>query len=955
MRHVAKDRTSDVASRTAEPSRPMVGKHTLVESYDASHSGVPGRGPIQAKLTPEGERAAQAWQAQVLEPATLPHSRERDQIAALLGVLRNEPSDPAEGDRRLLELFGSFTLPQADPDAIFADAVPGQIAVQQITQAHQGIVTMFQRHVEDEYVERKIGRAVTEHRERTDQGQAIAAVRSGTFTSSKDNRGDLSPSVNTEHRAQILEQARHFTAFVAAPEQRTAVAASGVLLYRRVKSPQLQQLTVGATLDEILPFSASWKQSFAEDWSPGEGVIFEIDVPLGYPMLFQARRPGAPQSAVEPLNQAQGEVTLQQSRLTVTQAPRRVEDARRNVNVMIRVTATPLALDVAIRQHNAMAGMSDEHRRAVAAQQRDEDPVGLDTTQQAIATSLVQLRARIDAVIALASRAVPHQVTGVGQYIASFAAKSPPPCGPALSVMQSFGILGGGDQPLLATLLRRLFNAEYYAGCAMRPDQVSGLLALMLQQFEQRLAPIQQHKLVGDARLGGAADAAVAAPSATGEPLADDLRATMEGAFHSDFSDVRVHHGSHVSAIGALAYTRGTQLHFAPGQYAPDTAAGRELVGHELAHVVQQRSGRVAAPDGAIDHDAQLEAEADAAGARAARGDSGGLTGSAGGARAAGGPVQRKIVATGDADRRAQQLIEQHSSRQDILAQIRSSPAFTLFLMAGETPPSHLSGTSGVTIASLYEKKHLLARISESTAAASLDVATLKRIDRMEVEVWGFITEKHATDDVVIPANQAGQAMALIHEVERHAFPFFDLFTRIQTGQFFADAMKDDSELAGTASDLSSGKAGNAIAQHLDPELAARTARTVLSLADQVGGAQAAELVFRLYLDTIERGVAFAALRDHYVKSGGQPTAAWKAFEALVARLTGAVPGERVTGPLSGRRVVVADGVFRGRDGVVDPLRAPQDVQATPDEIHVQLASGGLVAMPKRSCYFLRQ
>jgi hypothetical protein len=105
------------------------------------------------------------------------------------------------------------------------------------------------------------------------------------------------------------------------------------------------------------------------------------------------------------------------------------------------------------------------------------------------------------------------------------------------------------------------------------------------------------------------------------EPLAAAVRRPLEAAFGSPFADVRVDRSSPGAVeLGALAVTRGSEIHFAPGRYDPDSVPGRELLGHELAHVVQQRQGRVgsAAP---VVVDRGLEAEADAHGARAARGE----------------------------------------------------------------------------------------------------------------------------------------------------------------------------------------------------------------------------------------------------------------------------------------------------------------------------------------------
>jgi hypothetical protein len=79
--------------------------------------------------------------------------------------------------------------------------------------------------------------------------------------------------------------------------------------------------------------------------------------------------------------------------------------------------------------------------------------------------------------------------------------------------------------------------------------------------------------------------------------------------------------GPQAAAIGALAFTQGSHIHFAPGQYNPASPQGQQVLGHELAHVVQQRAGRVRNPFGsgvAVVQDRRLESEADAMGARAA-------------------------------------------------------------------------------------------------------------------------------------------------------------------------------------------------------------------------------------------------------------------------------------------------------------------------------------------------
>lgn len=100
----------------------------------------------------------------------------------------------------------------------------------------------------------------------------------------------------------------------------------------------------------------------------------------------------------------------------------------------------------------------------------------------------------------------------------------------------------------------------------------------------------------------------------TGIP--DMVKQRMEGSFGADFSSVRVHpESSKAPEVGALAYTQGTDIHFAPGQFKPDTSAGQQLLGHELTHVIQQAEGRVQSTTEiggmAVNDDAGLEREAD--------------------------------------------------------------------------------------------------------------------------------------------------------------------------------------------------------------------------------------------------------------------------------------------------------------------------------------------------------
>lgn len=77
-----------------------------------------------------------------------------------------------------------------------------------------------------------------------------------------------------------------------------------------------------------------------------------------------------------------------------------------------------------------------------------------------------------------------------------------------------------------------------------------------------------------------------------GTPMSAGLRAYFEPRFGHSFANVRVHTDGQAArtadALQARAYTTGSNVAFAAGQYQPNSEAGRRLMAHELAHVVQQ-------------------------------------------------------------------------------------------------------------------------------------------------------------------------------------------------------------------------------------------------------------------------------------------------------------------------------------------------------------------------------
>ena len=108
-----------------------------------------------------------------------------------------------------------------------------------------------------------------------------------------------------------------------------------------------------------------------------------------------------------------------------------------------------------------------------------------------------------------------------------------------------------------------------------------------------------------------------------GQALDPSVSADMRARFRHDFSRVRVHADSVAArssaAVDAVAYTVGSHLVFAQGAYQPHTRAGRSVLAHELAHVVQQRGGdsgtatrdlRIGPPDDGHERNAEAWAQA---------------------------------------------------------------------------------------------------------------------------------------------------------------------------------------------------------------------------------------------------------------------------------------------------------------------------------------------------------
>ncbi len=118
---------------------------------------------------------------------------------------------------------------------------------------------------------------------------------------------------------------------------------------------------------------------------------------------------------------------------------------------------------------------------------------------------------------------------------------------------------------------------------ANEPDEAKGPIGLEGGQVSGDL----QHQI--DSAKGG------------GQPLDKGTGSQIGGALGADFSNVHVHTDSKSNEINqslsAKAFTTGSDIFFSQGAYNPGTHGGKELIAHELTHVVQQGSAALRKED----------------------------------------------------------------------------------------------------------------------------------------------------------------------------------------------------------------------------------------------------------------------------------------------------------------------------------------------------------------------
>jgi hypothetical protein len=100
------------------------------------------------------------------------------------------------------------------------------------------------------------------------------------------------------------------------------------------------------------------------------------------------------------------------------------------------------------------------------------------------------------------------------------------------------------------------------------------------------------HQQARQSEVAPAVESMIQRARGGGQALERTVRRKMERALGVDFSHVRIHTGQEADtlnrAVQARAFTTGGDIFFRAGEYTPESWKGRELLAHELTHVVQQ-------------------------------------------------------------------------------------------------------------------------------------------------------------------------------------------------------------------------------------------------------------------------------------------------------------------------------------------------------------------------------
>jgi hypothetical protein len=123
--------------------------------------------------------------------------------------------------------------------------------------------------------------------------------------------------------------------------------------------------------------------------------------------------------------------------------------------------------------------------------------------------------------------------------------------------------------------------------------------------------------ILPDGRAHPDVESTIARTRGGGQTLDSGVAGRVGGQLGADLSDVRVHTdptaNALASSVSAKAFTTGSDIYFAEGEYDPGSSKGNQLLTHELTHVVQQEGAPTGGPLEVSQPGDALEVKADEA------------------------------------------------------------------------------------------------------------------------------------------------------------------------------------------------------------------------------------------------------------------------------------------------------------------------------------------------------
>ncbi|WP_437294975.1 hypothetical protein [Sorangium sp. So ce426] len=176
------------------------------------------------------------------------------------------------------------------------------------------------------------------------QAQTMRGIPGGgAFTSKRGTDGELSTDLRPDELTTLRQKVDDFSSVAQRLLTRTQdLPQEDLTFYRVINDLDTSSLVEGGTLDELLPSSTSWTSDLAlNQWVQDGGLVMKINTTSKYPTVMfsypDAQRPG---DAIA-YNQAQKEVLLVPSRMTITKVTRREHNGKN----FLEVEVTPRELE----------------------------------------------------------------------------------------------------------------------------------------------------------------------------------------------------------------------------------------------------------------------------------------------------------------------------------------------------------------------------------------------------------------------------------------------------------------------------------------------------------------------------------------------------------------------------------------------------------------------------------